>query len=69
MGIKNSVLDYIRSKELTWYSDIRRINEERLSQKIWNGVRLEEEEEVEEEGKTSKFVDAESNNWKEREGN
>ena len=40
------------------------INEESLSQKKnWNGVRLEEE------GKTSKFVDAGSKNWIEREGN
>ena len=37
------------------YDDMRRINEERLLEKSWNGVRLEE--------------DTESKNCNEREGN
>ena len=33
MNIKNSVLDYIRYKQLNWYGHERRINKERLPQK------------------------------------
>ena len=35
--IKNSVLDYIRYKQLNWYGHVQRMDEER------NGVHLEEE--------------------------
>ena len=31
MNIKNSILDYIRYKQLNWYGHVRRINEERLA--------------------------------------
>ena len=34
MDIKNSVLDYLRYKQLNWYGHVRRINEERLSRKM-----------------------------------
>ena len=30
MNIKNSVLDYIRYKQLNWYGHVQRIDEERL---------------------------------------
>ena len=43
MNIKTSVLDYIRYKRLNWCGHVRRINEERLSQKILERVHLEEE--------------------------
>ena len=46
---------------------MRKINEAKQSQKkLWNGVRLEEEEE---HRKSSKFVDAGSNKQNEGEGN
>ena len=50
---------------------MRRMNEEKLPKKIWNGVCLEEEDEEEdkEEKEEVKFMDAGSNNWDEREGN
>ena len=32
MNIKNSVLDYIRYKQLNWCGHVRRTNKERLSQ-------------------------------------
>jgi hypothetical protein len=38
------VLDYIIYKQLNWYGQVRRTNEERLFKKNWNGVNLEEEE-------------------------
>ena len=42
MNIKNSALDYIRYKQLTWYSHVLRMKKGSL--KItWNDVRLEEE--------------------------
>ena len=34
MNIKNSILDYIRSKELNWYGYVQRMEEERPSWKI-----------------------------------
>jgi hypothetical protein len=34
MNIKNSILDYIRYKQLNWYGYVQRMNEERLPQKI-----------------------------------
>ena len=39
MNIKNSILDYIRYKQMNWYGHVERIEEERLTPKI-----LEEEE-------------------------
>ena len=33
-NIKNSVLDYIKYKQLNWYVHVRRMNEERLPQRI-----------------------------------
>ena len=39
MNVKNSVLDNIRYKQLNCYGHVRRLNEERLPQKV-----LEEEE-------------------------
>ena len=49
MNIKNSLLYYIRYKQVNWYDYVRKMNEERLPQTFWNGDRLEEEEEEEEE--------------------
>ena len=34
MNIKNSVLDYIRYKQLEWYDHVQRMNEERLPRTI-----------------------------------
>ena len=34
MNIKNSVLDYIKYKQLNWYFQVKRMDEERLPQKI-----------------------------------
>ena len=42
--MKNSILDYIKYEQLNWYDHVRRMNEERLPQKICNGVHLDEEE-------------------------
>ena len=33
MNIKNSVLDYIKYKQLNWYGHLQRMNEERLFKK------------------------------------
>ena len=52
--IKNSVLDYIRNKQLNWYGHVRIMNEEWLPRKTleWCPPRKKEERE------TLKFVDA-----------
>ena len=55
MDNKNSVLDYIRYKQLNWYGHVQRMEEERLPWKT-------------KKGKTSKFVDADYNR-NEGEGN
>jgi hypothetical protein len=34
MNINNSVLDYIRYKQLNWYGHVRRMNEVKLLQTI-----------------------------------
>ena len=34
MNIKNSILDYIRYKQLNWYSHVQKMGEERLPRKI-----------------------------------
>jgi hypothetical protein len=34
INIKNSVLDYIRYKQVNWYDHVQRMNEERLSRNI-----------------------------------
>jgi hypothetical protein len=34
MDIKNSVLDYIRYKQLNWYGHVQRIDQERLPKRI-----------------------------------
>ena len=34
MNIKNSVLDYMRHKQLNWYAHMQRMNEERLPGKV-----------------------------------
>ena len=34
MNIKNSVLDYIRYKQLNWYGHVQRMNEEKLPRTI-----------------------------------
>ena len=34
MDIKNSVLDYVRYKQLNWYGHVQRIDKERLPRKI-----------------------------------
>ena len=51
MNIKNSILDYIRCKQLNWYSYVPRMSEKRLPQKNLGTVStwMEEEEEEEEE--------------------
>ena len=41
---KNSVLDYIRYKQLKWYGHVGEMNEESLPKKCWNGIDLEEQE-------------------------
>ena len=44
MNIKNSVLDYIRYKQLNWYGHVQGMNEERLPRKI---LEVEEIEDLE----------------------
>ena len=39
----NYALDYIKHKQLNWYGHVQRMYEERLLEKFWNGVHLEEE--------------------------
>jgi hypothetical protein len=34
INIKNSVLDYIRYKQLNWYGHVQRMDQERLSRRI-----------------------------------
>ena len=34
MNIKNSVLDYIRNKQLKWYGHMQRMDQERLPRRI-----------------------------------
>ena len=34
MNIKHSVLDYIRNKQLNWYGNVQRMDEEMLPRKI-----------------------------------
>ena len=62
------MLDYIRYKQLNWCDHVRRMNEERLPRKIleWCPVWKKKKNKKE---KTSKFVDAGSNNWNETKGN
>jgi hypothetical protein len=45
MNIKNYVLDDRRYRQLNWYGRMQRMHDERLAQKIWNGVQPEEEKE------------------------
>ena len=59
INIKNSFLNYVRYKQFNWYGHVQRMNEERLPQKKFGMVSTWKKE----ERKTSKFVDAESNNW------
>ena len=33
--LKNSVVDYVRYKQLTWYGYIRRMQEERILRRVW----------------------------------
>ena len=40
---KNSVLDYIRYKQLNWYDHVQRMKQG-YPEKFWNGIHLEEEE-------------------------
>ena len=63
MVIKNSVLDYITYEQLNWYGHVRRMNEEGLPQNIFGMASTWKKKR-----KTSKFVDAGSNNWNETEG-
>ena len=65
MNVKNSVLDYMKYKQLNWCGKMQRMNEERIPLKNCKSVHLEEEEEEEEEEEKK---DAVSNNWNEREG-
>jgi hypothetical protein len=37
------ILDYIRNKQLNWYGHVRRMNEERLPQKVYNGIHLQKQ--------------------------
>ena len=43
-NIKNLVSDYIRYKEYNLLGHVQRMNEKIYLEKVWNGVRLEEEE-------------------------
>ena len=54
MNIKNSVLDYIRYKQLNWYSRVQRIGQEMLLRRILGMVPTWKTK----KGKTSKFVAA-----------
>ena len=64
MNIKHSVIDYRIQEQLNWYGHVRIVHEERLPQKNLEYFRLDEEE-----GKTSKYVNAASNIWDETEVN
>ena len=55
---------YIRYKHLNWYGRVRRMNEERLPQQIFGMVSTWKKK----KSKSSKFLDAGSNNRNEREG-
>ena len=35
MDVKNSVVDYVRYKQLNWYGHIRRIPEETIPRRVW----------------------------------
>jgi hypothetical protein len=59
------VLEYIRYKQVKWYGNLRRTNEERLLQKIFGVMSTWKKK----ERKILKFMDTGSNNWNEREGN
>ena len=65
MNIKNSILDYVRYKQLNWYGHVQRMDDERLPRKmlVWCPPRSSKK------GKTSKFVDAGGYNRIEGRGN
>ena len=44
MNIKNSVLDYMRYKQLNWYGLVQRMDHEGSLEEFWNGAHLEDEE-------------------------
>ena len=35
MNVKNSVIDYVKYKQLNWYGHIRRMPEERIPRRVW----------------------------------
>ena len=41
MNITNSVLNYIRYKQLNWCGHVKTMDEESYLEKFWNGVHLE----------------------------
>ena len=63
MDIKNSGLDYIRDKQMNWYGNMQRMNEESLPRDILEWCPLGRKKE------DLKFVNAGSNSWNEEEGN
>ena len=68
MNIKNSVLDYIRYKQLNWYGHVQRMDQERFRRRIleWcppGRLRMGRPE------KTWEFLDAGGYNRNERAGN
>ena len=47
MNIKNSILDYIRYKQLNWYGHVQRKDEEGYLKNFGSGAHMEEEEKEE----------------------
>ena len=65
INIKNSVLDYIRYKQLNWYGHVQKMDEEMLPLKNFGTMSNWKRK----KRKTMKFVDEESYSRNEREGN
>ena len=64
MNIQNSVLNYVRYKQLNYYDQVKQLIKKHYREKFLNDTHLEEEKR-----ETSKFLDAGSNNLNERVGN
>ena len=66
MNIKNSVLDYIRYKQVKSYGHLRWMNEWRKAKSQNLGIKSSWKKKK--KRKTLKLVDAESNKWNDRKG-